>query len=211
TGVTACRALIEAAAAEGADAIVVHHGYFWKGEDPRIVGMKRHRLALLLENDISLLAYHLPLDAHVEVGNNVQLATLLGVVVEGWFGGPPVDIAVHGALEIGMSVDELTKRIELLTGRAPLVIRGGGFEVTRVGICTGAAQSYLERAAALGLDAFITGEVSEQTVHTARELGINFFSAGHHATECYGIRALGHHLANYFGVQHLFIDIPNPV
>lgn len=212
TGVTACQAFIEAAQEAGADALLVHHGYFWRGESPVVSGMKRHRLRSLLGADLSLLAYHLPLDAHPVYGNNARLAAELDLSVEGGFGpGPDSGIAMYGSLSEplapGVFADFLAERL----GRAPLHVPGGGERVYRVGWCTGAAQDYLEQAAALRLDAYISGEVSERTVHEARELGIHYFAAGHHATERYGVQALGEHLAERFGIEHRFIDIDNPV
>jgi dinuclear metal center YbgI/SA1388 family protein len=212
SGVTANQALLEAAVSREADAVLVHHGYFWKGEDPRITGMKRRRLQTLLDHDISLLAYHLPLDAHPQVGNNVQLARLLGLELEGRFGpGPGQGIGLYGRLERPIDAAELVARIEQTLGRAPLHIPGGEAMIQHVAWCTGAAQGFIDQAAALGVDAYLSGEVSEQTVHSAREQGLHFFAAGHHATERYGVQALGAHLADHFGLEHLYIEIDNPV
>jgi dinuclear metal center YbgI/SA1388 family protein len=212
SGVTASRALIQAAIERKADLILVHHGFFWKGEDPCLTGMKKSRIKALLENDISLLAYHLPLDAHPQLGNNAQLAARLGLQEQGRFGsGQGPDLACYGALEAPLSVAELSDRIERVLQRRPQCIAGGAESIGRVGWCTGAAQSYLEAAARLGLDAFISGEISEPTVHIAREYGIHYFAAGHHATERYGVQALGAHLASQWGIEHIFIDIDNPV
>jgi dinuclear metal center YbgI/SA1388 family protein len=212
SGVTASQALIEAAAARGADLLLVHHGYFWKGEDPCITGMKRQRLGALLARQISLLAYHLPLDAHPELGNNAQLAQRLGLVEEGRFGaGGGPDLACYGPLPAALSATDLAVHIERVLGRRPQWIDAGNGRISRVGWCTGAAQSYLEEAARRGLDAFISGEISEPTVHIAREYGIHYFAAGHHATERYGVQALGEHLAARFAIEHAFIDIDNPV
>jgi dinuclear metal center YbgI/SA1388 family protein len=212
SGVTASLALIDAAITAGADAILVHHGYFWKGEDARVTGMKRLRLKRLLETDTALLAYHLPLDAHPELGNNAQLARRLGLPVAGSFGaaGTP-DLCQYGRLETPMQAAELAARITERLGRTPLHVGGDPGPVRSVGWCTGAAQSWLEAAAARELDAFISGEISEQTVHIAREYGIHYFAAGHHATERYGVQALGAHLAERFAFRHRFIDIDNPV
>lgn len=212
SGVTASQALIDAAIEQQADAIVVHHGFFWKGEDACITGMKRARLQPLLGSDTSLLAYHLPLDAHPELGNNAQLAMLLGIEPQGGFGDDGgLLLAQYGVLSQPVSAGALCKLIEQRLGRVPLHIPGGTTEIRRVGWCTGAAQSYLEAAVGQGLDAFISGEISEQTVHVARECGIHYFAAGHHATERYGVRALGQHLAGHFAIDHRFIDIDNPV
>lgn len=209
SGVTASRALVEAAVRAEADALLVHHGYFWRGEDPRIVGMKRARLAPLLAHNINLFAYHLPLDAHEVYGNNAQLARVLGLIVQGRFGGEP-PLALCGELSVPVDAEEFALRIERGVGRAPLFISGGTHAIRRIGWCTGAAQKYIDAAAALGLDAYISGEVSEHTVHAARELGIHYFAAGHHATERYGVAALGDHLAQRFGVTHLHLDLSNP-
>jgi len=212
SGVTASMALLEAAHAAGADAVVVHHGYFWKGEDMRVTGMKRTRLRHLLGTDTSLLAWHLPLDAHAEVGNNAQLARVLGLQPAGNFGDDGgLQLAWEGSLAEARDAGALGAHIERCLGRSPLHINGRADRIHRVGWCTGAAQSYLPAAAARGLDAFISGEISEQTVHIARECGIHYFAAGHHATERYGVRALGEHLAAHFGLEHRFIDIDNPV
>ena len=212
SGVTASLALIEAAIAAGADAVLVHHGYFWKGEDPCITGMKRRRLQRLLGAQTSLLAYHLPLDAHPELGNNAQLGRVLGVETRGTFGGNDgMGLAHHAMLETELNAPALTELIHRALGRAPLHIPGTRETIRSLGWCTGAAQSYLEAAAGLGLDAFISGEISEQTVHVARECGIHYFAAGHHATERFGVRALGNHLAERFALRHRFIDIENPV
>lgn len=212
TGVTASMELIEAAVAAQADAVLVHHGYFWKGEDERVTGMKRRRLQRLLGTDTSLLAYHLPLDAHPELGNNAQLAGVLGLNRSGCFGNDGgMQLAQSGTLPQPMDAPALIRHIETQLGRTPMHIAGQAASIETVGWCTGAAQSYLEAAAEQGLDAFISGEISEQTVHVARECGIHYFAAGHHATERYGVRALGDHLAGQFGVSHRFIDIANPV
>lgn len=212
SGVTASLALLEAAAAAGADAVLVHHGYFWKGEDARVTGMRRARLRQLLTTDTSLLAWHLPLDAHAELGNNAQLARVLGLQQSGSFGEEGgLQLACEGDLAEPCTPADLCGHIEQCLDRTPQHIPGSAQTISRVGWCTGAAQSYLEAAVGRGLDAFISGEISEQTVHIARESGIHYFAAGHHATERYGIQALGDHLAGRFGLAHRFIDIENPV
>ncbi len=212
TGVTASMALIEAAIEAGADALLVHHGYFWKGEDACITGMKRARLQRLLAADTSLLAYHLPLDAHPQFGNNAQLARLLGFDSAGTFGDDGgMQLAQHALLPTPLDGTALGVLLQQRLGREPLHIAGTARMIQRVGWCTGAAQSYIEAAAAQGLDAFISGEISEQTVHVARECGLHYFAAGHHATERYGVQALGEHLAGQFAIRHLFIDCDNPV
>ena len=209
TGVTASLELLNAARARGADAVFVHHGYFWRGEEPRVTGTRRARLALLLAHEINLFAYHLPLDAHAGVGNNAALARVLGLPVAGRF--CEQDVAMHGAFEAPLALAALTQRVHERLGRAPLVIGRTDRMVRRIAWCTGAAQGYLEDAVRLGVDAYISGEISEQTVHLARESDVAFIAAGHHATERYGIRALGEHLAAQFGLAHTFIDLENPV
>lgn len=209
TGVTASLDLLNAARERGADAVIVHHGYFWRGEEPRVTGTRRARLALLLAHDINLFAYHLPLDAHAIVGNNAQLAITLGLPVDGRFCDQ--DIGMYGALATPLPLSVLTQRIHERLARAPLVIGRADQIIRRVAWCSGGAQGYLEDAMRLGVDAYISGEISEQTVHLARESGVAFIAAGHHATERYGVRALGEHLAERFGLVHSFIDLENPV
>ena len=207
SGVTASQALIDAAIEAGADALLVHHGYFWKGEAQPLIGMKGRRVRSLITNDISLIAYHLPLDAHPEWGNNRQLGERLGLA-----GVPLAEGSLLWQAELpGDSPEMMAGRIQQALGRAPLHLPGGPAEIRRVGWCTGAAQGYIEQAAAVGCEAFISGEVSEQTAHQAAELGLHYFAAGHHATERYGVQALGQALAERFGIAHRFIDIPNPV
>lgn len=213
SGVTASLALIEAAIDARADAIVVHHGYFWRGEDARVTGMKKQRLRRLLDSDTSLLAYHLPLDAHPLYGNNARLGEQLGLVVEGTFGGGSEPaIGLHGRLARPVAAKEFARQVGEALGREPLLVAGAGEDalVDTVAWCSGGAQGYIEQAVALGVDAYLTGEVSEQTVHVARECGIQFVAAGHHATERYGALALGRHLAENFSLEHEFIDIDNP-
>jgi len=212
SGVTASLALIEAAREAGADALLVHHGYFWKGEQAVVTGIKRARLKALLDADISLLAYHLPLDAHPQLGNNTQLGKLLGFAEQGCFGEDEgMQLARYGRLPRALDAAALCEHIEQTLGRSPQHIPGSAAAIERIGWCTGAAQSCIEAASVLGLDAFISGEISEQTVHVAREAGIHYFAAGHHATERFGASALGEHLAGQFDLRHRFIDIDNPV
>jgi dinuclear metal center YbgI/SA1388 family protein len=210
TGVTACQALIEAAADTGADALLVHHGFFWKGEPQPLRGMKARRIATLMRRGVSLLAYHLPLDVHPELGNNARLGDLLGFrdmqQAEGDQG-----LLWHGDTGVPLSLEALAGQVKAVLDREPLVVAGGERPVRRVAWCSGAAQGYIVRAAELGADAYISGEVSEQTVHQARELGIHYLAAGHHATERYGVQALGAHLGGCFGIDHRHIDIDNPV
>ena len=209
TGVTASQALLDAAIEHRADAVLVHHGYFWRGEDHCVTGTRKKRLASLLTHDISLFAYHLPLDAHSEYGNNAQFAKACCLTSEGRFGEQ--DIAWHGVLQKSMPLAALGERIGRICQRAPLVIGDAGREIRRVGWCSGGAQGYFEQAVALGVDAYISGEISEQTVHLARESGVAYIAAGHHATERLGVRALGEHLAGQFGLDVIFVDIDNPV
>ncbi|MDF1693016.1 MAG: Nif3-like dinuclear metal center hexameric protein [Zhongshania sp.] len=211
SGVTASQALIEAAIDAQADAIIVHHGYFWRGEDPCVVGMKRRRLALLLQHDISLIAYHLPLDAHPELGNNIQLAKQLGITVQGGLEpNNPRSVGNVGVLAAPQSAQDFADHIATILGRRPLLELGHGRPIRSIAWCTGGAQSYIEKAAALGMDAFLSGEVSEPTILAARELGIHYIGAGHHATERYGVQALAAELAGRFDLYHEFIDIDNP-
>ncbi|MFW5426230.1 MAG: Nif3-like dinuclear metal center hexameric protein [Methylophagaceae bacterium] len=212
TGVTASQELLDAALDLEADTILVHHGYFWRGEDPRVIGIKQRRLKQLLLHDINLIAYHLPLDAHPVVGNNAQLAKLLEIEVQGSIQGTgDSNIVLYGCLKSPVAAVDFADKISQTLQRSPLLIEGHERPIKSIGWCSGAAQGYIEQAAELGLDAFISGEISEQTVHLARELGIHYFAAGHHATERYGVKALGEHLAEKFDVQHHFIDIDNPV
>ena len=207
TGVTASRALIEAAIEAQADAILVHHGLFWRGQTGVVTGWMRRRLGLLLGHDINLLAYHLPLDAHPELGNNAQLAHLLGINVLGEI----EPLVPWGELSMPVSGLELASWIEARLGRKPLWCGDTGPDtVSRVAWCTGGGQSFIDAAARFGINAFITGEVSEQTIHSAREQGLHFYAAGHHATERGGIRALSEWLTETTDLDVTFIDIPNP-
>jgi len=209
SGVTACQALIDRAIEQQADAILVHHGYFWKNESPVITGIKRQRIGALLENGISLLAYHLPLDAHETLGNNATLAERLDLQVEDVSSG---GLLWSGQLAQAMQPGAFAQHIAQRLGREPLHLpAGNGREIKRVGWCTGGAQHYIEQAAAQGLDAYISGEASEQTFHLAQELDIHYFAAGHHATESYGVQALANHLSQQFDLHCEFIDVPNPV
>ena len=211
TGVTASQALIDYAVAQQADAVLVHHGYFWKSENPCIRGMKGKRIKTLLVNDINLYGYHLPLDVHPELGNNAKLAQLLGIGDLQPLENSSTSIPVWGTLKDPVTSEEFAQRIEQVLHRKPLICTENGPHLIRkVGICTGGGQGYIDLAAAQGCDAFITGEVSEQTIHSAREQGIHFFAAGHHATERYGIKALGEWLAAEYGLDVEFKDIDNP-
>ena len=207
TGVTASLALIEAAIDTGADTLLVHHGYFWKNELETITSYKQKRIKVLLTHDINLIGYHLPLDAHPELGNNAQLAKLWGLVDE----TPTEGLLRIGRLSKPCSIDSLIQRVTESLNRMPLHLPGGSKQVEKVAWCSGGAQSYIEEAAALGADVYISGEVSEQTTHLAKELGIHYLAAGHHATERYGVKALGEHIETQFGLSVQFIDIDNPV
>jgi len=209
SGVTASLNLLEAAVVARADAILVHHGYFWRGEDARLTGIKGRRIATLINHGINLFAYHLPLDAHPVLGNNAQLGHKLALTETGRFGEQ--EIAVRGALTHAMTLHAFEEKISLALARKPTIIGDPEKSIQQVAWCTGAAQDYFEAAIQLGVDAFITGEISEQNVHTARESGVAFISAGHHATERYGVQALGEYLAQTFDIKHRFIDIENPV
>jgi dinuclear metal center YbgI/SA1388 family protein len=207
SGVTASQALLDAAVADGADLVLVHHGWFWRGEAQPLVGMKGRRVRALMRADVSLLAYHLPLDAHPRLGNNRQLGLRLGFEQ-----ADAVDGLVWGTeLAEALDADALAARIDRALGRAPLQVGPRLRGLRRIAWCTGAAQGMIEQAAAAGFEAFISGEISEQTMHQANELGIAYFAAGHHATERYGVQALGERLGREFGVEHGFIDLDNPV
>ena len=208
-GVTASQALLDAAVARGADAVLVHHGYFWRGEDGRVTGLRRKRLATLLGHDINLLAYHLPLDAHPELGNNAQLGKLMGWEADGRFGDQ--DLGWTGALLRPHRLDVLARSVAARLGREPLMLGTGEQEIRRVAWCTGGAQGFFEQAIATGVDCFVSGEVSEQTTHLARESGVAYLAIGHHASERYGVQALGAHLAGVFDIEAEFVEVDNPV
>ncbi len=212
SGVTASLALIEAAIADGADAIVVHHGLFWRGQDGCVTGWMRQRLAALLAHNINLWAYHLPLDAHPELGNNAQLGLRLGLQVQGHFGEQ--QLACWGSPVAPMtfpSPEHLAVHIARILGRPPILVAPiNNRPVQRIGWCTGGAQGYFEAAIAAGVDAYVTGEISEPQAHYARECGVAYLACGHHATERYGVQAIAHHVAQQCGLAHVFIDIDNP-
>ncbi|RZI84175.1 MAG: Nif3-like dinuclear metal center hexameric protein [Rubrivivax sp.] len=209
SGVTASRALIEAAIQAQADAILVHHGLFWRGHDGRVTGWMKQRLALLLKHDINLLAYHLPLDAHPTLGNNAQWGERLGLVADARFGDQ--NLGFIGPAPLGsMSLADLAERLESALGKAPTVLPGDGRPLRRIAWCSGGAQGFFEGAIAAGADVFLTGEISEPQAHYARETGVAFMACGHHASERYGVQALGASAAQAFGLDHQFIDIDNP-
>ncbi len=205
SGVTASQAMIDAAIADDADLVLVHHGYFWRGEAQPLVGMKGRRVKTLMAADLNLLAYHLPLDAHPEWGNNRQLGLHLGFDTAASSDG----LLWRVDLDEPLASDRLTRRVETALARAPTAV-GPSRLLRRIAWCTGAAQGMIEKAAAAGCDAFISGEISEQTLHQASELGIFYLAAGHHATERYGVQALGNVLGERFGLTHRFIDLDNP-
>ena len=212
TGVTASQKLIDAALQKQADTIIVHHGYFWKSEAAPIVGMKKRRIQSLLCHDINLFAYHLPLDMHAELGNNIQLAKMLGLNVVADL-SDRCDSAIGIITEFarpmdGAEVEELLKQ----TLNFPVIHVPQANKIKTLALCTGAAQGFIDEIAGLeAVDAYLSGEISEQTVHSAEEQNIHYFAAGHHATERYGIKALGEHLAEKFDLDVEFIDLPVPV
>lgn len=208
SGVTACQALLDRAINAGADVILVHHGCFWRGESPCLTGIQRTRIKKLLENDVSLIAYHLPLDAHPKLGNNVTLARKLDLIPEGSFND---GIGNIGRLKQPMKATEFAAHLSDRLGRVPLHIMADMGSIETIAWCTGAAQGYIDKAVEAGVDAYLSGEISEQTVHIAREEGIHYFAAGHHATERYGVQALGEYIEKHFDLEHEFIDIDNPV
>ncbi len=212
TGVTASQALIDQAIVENADAIIVHHGYFWKNESYVIRGMKHKRIKALLDNDINLFAYHLPLDIHPVLGNNAQLGSLLNIKVTGPLEiNNPLSVAIQGELVKETTGEAFAKLIDKQLNRKCLHIPPlSNKSIKTIAWCTGGGQDYIELAAEQGIDAFISGEVSEKTTHIAREMDIHFFAAGHHATERYGVKALGEHLAKELNLAVVFVDIDNP-
>lgn len=211
-GVSANQELIDAAIARQADAILVHHGFFWKGESPCLRGVKGKRIASLIKNDINCFAYHLPFDCHPELGNNILLGECLGLNdISSFTLGAYADLGYMGSCQQAVSVAEMQNLLEQKLGQQPLVIAAGEQQIRRVAWCTGAAQDALEEAAAMGVDAYITGEIAERTPALAKELGIHYFAAGHHATERFAVRAVAEHLQQHFSVQAEFIDIANPV
>lgn len=207
-GVTASQALLDAAVLRDADAILVHHGWFWKSEDGRLTGFRKRRMATLLAHDISLFAYHLPLDAHAELGNNAQLAARLGITIDGRFAEQGIGFFGRGAFA---TAQDLAVALEQTLGRKPQLVGDAGRPLQRIAWCSGGAQNYFEQAIASGADCYVSGEISEQTVHLARESGIPYIAAGHHATERYGVQAVAAHLRSRFGLECEYIDIDNPV
>lgn len=219
TGVTASLALIEKAIEEKADAILVHHGWFWKNDDSRVVGQLHDRLKLLMSHDINLFAYHLPLDIHPQLGNNAQLAKMMGWTVAKPSKKSPLAIlgVMDGLIWEGKpaasqkTLGQLARSLASRLGRDPLVVGNLKKPIKRIAWCTGGAQNYIKDASLMKVDAYISGEISESTFHAANEMGVAYIAAGHHATERYGITALGQHLEKTFGLKHQFIDLHNPV
>ncbi|MCH9741754.1 MAG: Nif3-like dinuclear metal center hexameric protein [Proteobacteria bacterium] len=208
TAVTASQAAIDGAIAWGADALLVHHGYFWRNEPASLVGTKGARIRSLMKSDMNLFAYHLPLDAHATLGNNAQLAQLLNIEDDG---SEPKRIWRSGSLDFPLSLEGFVERVRRNLRREPFVITGGPTEIRRVAWCSGAAQSYFSQAIEAGIDAFITGEVSESCYHLAHEAGVHFIAAGHHATERFGVQALGRLLATQYDLDYHYIELPNPI
>ena len=211
TGVTACQPLLDAAIEAQADAVLVHHGYFWKGEDARVTGMKAARLRTLLQHGVSLFAYHLPLDAHPDLGNNACLAPVLGARITGSFEtGTARPLGMVGELPEPLPLAALVERVATGLDRQPVVVASGDHPVRQLAWCSGAGQGFIDHVSGLGVDLYLSGEISEPTVHTARECGVHFLAAGHHATERGGVAALGDHLAETLGLEHRFIDVDSP-
>ena len=208
SGVTASRALIDAAIDAGADALLVHHGLFWKGHDGRVTGWLKQRLERLLAHQINLFAYHLPLDAHAELGNNAQFGARMGVTADARFGEQ--ELGFIGTPAPTLTADALSAQLQQVLARTVTLVPGDGRPLRRLAWCTGGAQSYFEAAIAAGADAFVTGEISEPQAHWARETGVAFIACGHHASERFGAAALGAHLAQHFGIEHQFVEIDNP-
>jgi dinuclear metal center YbgI/SA1388 family protein len=207
SGVTASLAFIDGAIAAGADTLIVHHGLFWRGQDGRLTGWLKQRVARLLAHDINLFAYHLPLDAHAQFGNNAQLGRQLGLVADARFGEQALGF-IGPAVEVVL--EDFAARVGRTLGRPPVLVPGDGRPLRRVAWCTGGAQGYFEAAIEAGADAFLTGEISEPQAHLACETGVAFLAGGHHATERYGAPALAAHVAAQLGLSHQFIDLPNP-
>lgn len=210
TGVSACQALIDVAIAQKADAILVHHGFFWQNEDPRVIGIKQRRLKALLQHNINLIGYHLPLDVHPQYGNNIQLAKLLEIQVLKRKANDDTMLFI-GHLKLPVSGELFSKRIAKTFNREPQYIPGQSKTIETIAWCTGGGADFIHQAIPHHVDAFLTGELYERTVSVARETGMHLFGAGHHATERYGIKALGEHLSDYFKIQVEFVDIDNPV
>lgn len=211
SGVTACQALLDKALDLEADAVLVHHGYFWRGEEMRVLGYKKRRLQTLLKHDINLFAYHLPLDAHPSLGNNAQLAALLDLQMESQFAEDNLACLGRCTLPHLHTVAQFVQHVQARLGRAPTLIGDPEQALGKIAWCTGAAQSMLAQAIDAGAQLYLSGEISEPTVHLAREAQVGYLACGHHATERYGVQALGQMLQDQFGIEHVFVDIDNPV
>ena len=211
TGVTACQRLINAAIKAQADAIIVHHGYFWKGESSPITGIKKNRISSILNHNINLFSYHLPLDIHQPYGNNFQLAQLLQLTnIKELDTNTSPNYGVIGTLKSSTPINIIESNINNLLQRPPLTIEVNNRPINSIALCTGAGQDFITNAALANADLFISGEISEKTTHLAHEYDINYISAGHHATERYGVQAIGNHIAKRFKIEHEYIDIYNP-
>jgi dinuclear metal center YbgI/SA1388 family protein len=208
TAVTASQAAIEQAIEWGADALLVHHGFFWRNEPAPLVGIKGKRIQTAMQADLNILAYHLPLDMHSQVGNNAQLAQLLNIVDDQF---DPKRVWRAGHLDFSLPLDGFAERIRRTMRRDPLVISGGDHPVSHIAWCSGAGQGYFAEAIAAGVDTFLTGEVSESNYHLAKEAGVHFIAAGHHATERLGVQALAEHLVFRYALDHRYIELDNPV
>lgn len=212
TGVTACQPLLDAAAHWNADVLLVHHGWFWKGEPPQLTGMRLRRVRTVLDAGFNLVAYHLPLDVHAGLGNNAELGRRMEASVAGRVeAGGVAGLLWHGHLDEPVAPAAFAARLARILDREPLHMGPESGSIAHVAWCTGAAHDFIDQAVALGVDAFVTGEVAERTTHLAREQGVHCFAAGHHATERDGVKALGAHLAEQFDLEHRFVDIDNPV
>jgi dinuclear metal center YbgI/SA1388 family protein len=212
SAVTASEEVIAIAAEKKADALLVHHGFFWRGEAPQLVGMKKRRVAKLLSSDMNLFGYHLPLDCHPKLGNNACIAKLLGMQsVKSHKAGNTTDLLWSGKLKKAMTVEDFAALVAKNLHREPLVVSGSKDNIQNIAWCTGGAQDFIIEANDLNVDAYLSGEISERTYYQAKELGLHYFSCGHHATERYGIQALGEHLSKRFKLDHSFIDVDNPV
>lgn len=212
TAVTASYDVICRAVSLNADALLVHHGYFWRGEDAVLTGMKRQRVGKLISHDLNLFAYHLPLDCHAEIGNNACIGKLLGIQdPRSHTAGKVPNLLWSGTFPHPIAADKFSEQLMDIFKRQPLHIAGTDKKITRLAWCSGGAQDFIEDAYRLGVDAYLSGEVSERTYYQAQELGMHYFACGHHATERYGIQALGDFLSNRFELSHQFLDTDNPV
>lgn len=212
TAVTACHDIIQRANHLKADALLVHHGYFWRGEAPVLTGMMRQRVGSIISHDLNLFAYHLPLDCHQDIGNNACIGRLLDVHDRSSHAVNKIpDILWSGSFQSSVDSSALMQQLTHLLNRQPLHVSGSNKKIKRIAWCSGSAQDFIVDAHRLGVDAYISGEVSERTYYQAQELGIHYFACGHHATERFGIQALGRLLSERFALTHAFLDSDNPV